>query len=80
MHNGVYLELQPVMTPYGAWAPSGGHLQGVWSTSIPSKPPELLPQVIHALAEVHLRSYTVGQVPHNRNTKSAEDQMCLIMI
>ena len=50
------------MTSYGAWGPSEGALQGVWSTPIPSKPPELLPQVIHALAEVHLRCDKVGQV------------------
>lgn len=58
----MHLELQPVMTSYGARGPGRGGLQGVWSTPIPSKPPELLPQVINALAEVHLRTYKVGQV------------------
>lgn len=80
MRQALHLELQPVMTPYGAWGPSGGCLQGVWSTPIPAKPPELLPQVIHALAEVHLHSYKVGQVSHNRSSNSATDQVCLIMI
>ena len=63
------------MTSYGAWGPSGGALQGVWSTPIPTKPPELLPQVIDALAEVHLHHDKVDQVSQNRSSKPTEDQV-----
>lgn len=59
MQKEVHLELQPVMAPNGTWGPSGGSLKGVGGTPIPTKPPELLPQMIHALAEVHLH--------HNNN-------------
>lgn len=60
--KGLHLELQPVVTPYGTLRPRGGSLQGVWSTPIPAKPPELLPEVVHALAEVHLHEYKACKV------------------
>ena len=51
------LELQSIMPPNGTRGPSGG-LQGVRCTPVPAKPPELLPQVINTLTEVHLQTHT----------------------
>lgn len=49
-----HLELQPVMPSNGPRG-RGPWLIGVRSAPIPPKPPELLPQVVYTLAEVHLQ-------------------------
>ena len=53
------LELQSVMPANAPWGALVS-LRGVRCTPTPSKPPELLPQVMHTLAEVNLQK--TGQV------------------
>lgn len=50
----MHLELQFVMPPNGPRLCGWPLLLGVWCASILAKPPELLPQVVHTLTEVHL--------------------------
>lgn len=53
--QSLYLELQSVMAPYCPWG-SHARLGGIRSAPIPPKPPELLPQVVHTLTEIHLQN------------------------
>ena len=50
-----YLELQPVMPSYCPLL-CIGLLHRIWRTRVLAKPPELLPQVVHALTKVYLQT------------------------